>query len=68
MKKYFLILVILLGILVTAVEISGSVWAKDTTEKRDMQAFLSAIKNDSGLETTFNEISGEGMSISIVKK
>ncbi|MGB3861589.1 MAG: class I SAM-dependent methyltransferase [Candidatus Aminicenantaceae bacterium] len=35
---------------------------------RDMQEFLDAIKNDSGLETTFNELSGEGMSISIVKK
>jgi hypothetical protein len=33
-----------------------------------MQEFLDAIKNDSGLETTFNELSGEGMSISIVKK
>jgi hypothetical protein len=68
MKKYLVILVILVGILVTAFGISGSVWAKDTTAKHDMQKFLTAIKNDSGLETTFNEISAEGMSISIVKK
>ena len=39
-----------------------------TNHARDMQEFLDAIKNGPGLETTFNEISGEGMSISIVKK
>jgi hypothetical protein len=33
MKKYFVILVILLGILETVAGIGGSVWAKSATEK-----------------------------------
>jgi predicted O-methyltransferase YrrM len=39
-----------------------------TNHARDMREFLDAIKNDPDLDTTFNEISGEGMSISIVRK
>ncbi|MGD9346972.1 MAG: class I SAM-dependent methyltransferase [Candidatus Aminicenantes bacterium] len=39
-----------------------------TNHARDMQDYLKAIKSDPVLETTFNEISAEGMSISIVKK
>ena len=39
-----------------------------TNHARDMREFLDAIKNDPNLETTFNEISGEGMSVSIVRK
>ncbi len=39
-----------------------------TNYARDMQRYLDAIKNDAGLETTFNEMSKEGMSISIVKE
>jgi caffeoyl-CoA O-methyltransferase len=47
----------------------GAIIAHNVTNyARDMQEFLDAIKNDPGLETTFNEISAEGMSISIVKK
>jgi predicted O-methyltransferase YrrM len=39
-----------------------------TNHAREMQDFLQAIKEDPGLETTFNELSAEGMSISIVRK
>jgi len=39
-----------------------------TNYARDMKEFLGAIKNDPDLETTFNEISAEGMSISIKRK
>lgn len=39
-----------------------------TNQARDMQEYLDAIKNDPDLETTFNEISAEGMSISIKRK
>lgn len=39
-----------------------------TNYARDMQDFISEIKGDSGLETTFNELSEEGMSISFVRK
>jgi predicted O-methyltransferase YrrM len=46
----------------------GAIIAHNVTNyARDMQEFLDAIKNDPGLETTFNEISAEGMSISLVK-
>lgn len=38
-----------------------------TNHARDMKGYLDAIKADPGLETMFNEISAEGMSISIVK-
>jgi len=41
---------------------------KVTNYARDMRDFLNAIKNDPHLETTFNEISAEGMSISIVRE
>jgi caffeoyl-CoA O-methyltransferase len=45
----------------------GAIIAHNVTNcARDMQDYLDAIKNDSGLKTTYNEISGEGMSISIV--
>jgi len=47
----------------------GAILAHNVTNHaRDMREFLDAIKNDPNLETTFNEISGEGMSISIVRK
>jgi predicted O-methyltransferase YrrM len=47
----------------------GAIIAHNVTNyARDMKEFLDAIKNDSDLETTFNEISQEGMSISLVKK
>ena len=39
-----------------------------TSYARDMQEFLDAIRNDTDLETTFNEISAEDMSISIKRK
>jgi predicted O-methyltransferase YrrM len=39
-----------------------------TNYARDMKEYLDAIKNDPGLDTTFSEISAEGMSISIIRK
>jgi predicted O-methyltransferase YrrM len=38
-----------------------------TNYARDMQDYLAAIQNDPGLETTFHELSAEGMSVSIVR-
>lgn len=38
-----------------------------TNYARDMQDYLAAIRKDSGLETTFHELSAEGMSVSIVR-
>jgi predicted O-methyltransferase YrrM len=38
-----------------------------TNYARDMQDYLAAIQNDPGLETTFAELSAEGMSVSIVR-
>jgi HEAT repeat protein/predicted O-methyltransferase YrrM len=38
-----------------------------TNYARDMQDYLAAIRNDPGLETTFHELSAEGMSVSIVR-
>jgi predicted O-methyltransferase YrrM len=38
-----------------------------TNYARDMKEYLDAIKSDPGLETTFSEISAEGMSISVVR-
>lgn len=38
-----------------------------TNYARDMQDYLVAIQNDPGLETTFEELSAEGMSVSIVR-
>lgn len=38
-----------------------------TNYARDMEGYLSAIRNDPGLETTFHELSAEGMSVSIVR-
>ena len=47
----------------------GAIIAHNVTNyARDMRDFLDAIKNDPHLETTFNELSAEGMSISIVQK
>lgn len=47
----------------------GAIVAHNVTNyARDMQDYLDAIRNDPGLETTFNELSGEGMSISIVRR
>jgi predicted O-methyltransferase YrrM len=46
----------------------GAIIAHNVTNyARDMKDFLDTITNDPGLETTFNEISAEGMSISLVK-
>lgn len=39
-----------------------------TNHARDMREYLDAIQNDPDLETTFHEISVEGMSVSIVLK
>jgi len=38
-----------------------------TNYARDMRDYLAAIQNDPGLETTFAELSAEGMSVSIVR-
>lgn len=38
-----------------------------TNYARDMKGYLEAIQNDSGLETTFEELSAEGMSVSTVR-
>jgi predicted O-methyltransferase YrrM len=38
-----------------------------TNYARDMRNYLAAIQNDPGLETTFHELSAEGMSVSIVR-
>jgi len=47
----------------------GAIIAHNVTNyARDMEDFLEVIKSDPGLETTFNELSEEGMSISIVRK
>jgi predicted O-methyltransferase YrrM len=46
----------------------GAIIAHNVTNyARDMKDYLDVIKNDPGLETTFNEISAEGMAISLVK-
>jgi predicted O-methyltransferase YrrM len=46
----------------------GAIIAHNVTNyARDMREFLEAIKKDPGLETTLNETSAEGMSISIVR-
>jgi predicted O-methyltransferase YrrM len=46
----------------------GAIIAHNVTNyARDMQEFLDVIKNDPGLETTFNTISAEGMSITFIK-
>jgi len=37
-------------------------------QERSMRDFLEAIENDQGLETTYIEVSSEGISLSIVKK
>jgi predicted O-methyltransferase YrrM len=37
-------------------------------QERSMRDFLEAIENDPGLETTYIEVSPEGISLSIVKK
>jgi len=38
-----------------------------TNYARDMRDFLEAIRGDAGLETTFQELSAEGMSVSFVR-
>jgi predicted O-methyltransferase YrrM len=38
-----------------------------TNYARDMREYLEAIRDDPGLETTFEELSAEGMSVSIVR-
>ena len=46
----------------------GTIVAHNVTNyARDMRDFLSAIQNDSGLETSFEELSAEGMSVSRVR-
>lgn len=39
-----------------------------TNYARDMTDFLEAVKNDPGLDTTFEEISAEGMAVIVVRK
>jgi predicted O-methyltransferase YrrM len=39
-----------------------------TNYARDMKDYLDAVRNDPGLETTFEELSAEGMSVSIVRE
>jgi predicted O-methyltransferase YrrM len=47
----------------------GAIIAHNVTNyARDMKDFLEIIKSDPGLETTFNELTEEGMSISIVRR
>jgi len=38
-----------------------------TNYARDMEDYLAAIRKDPGLETTFHELSAEGMSVSVVR-
>ena len=38
-----------------------------TNYAQDMQDYLAAVRNDPGLETTFHELSAEGMSVSVVR-
>jgi len=38
-----------------------------TNYARDMQDYLAAVRNDPGLETTFHELSAEGLSVSVVR-
>ncbi len=38
-----------------------------TNYARDMRDYLAAVRNDPGLETTFHELSAEGMSVSVVR-
>lgn len=58
-----------LNLLRDRVRPGGAIIAHNVTNyARDMKDYLQVIKNDPGLETTFNEISAEGMSVSIVKK
>jgi predicted O-methyltransferase YrrM len=46
----------------------GAIIAHNVTNyARDMQDFLAAVQNDPGLETTFQELSDEGMSVSRVR-
>jgi predicted O-methyltransferase YrrM len=46
----------------------GAIIAHNVTNyARDMKEYLEAIKNDPGLETSFHELSEEGMSISIMR-
>jgi len=46
----------------------GAIIAHNVTNyARDMQDFLAAVQNDPGLETTFQELSAEGMSVSRVR-
>jgi len=58
-----------LDLLKDRVRPGGAIVAHNVTNyARDMQEFLEAIQNDSGLETTFHEISAEGFSLSIKRK
>ena len=46
----------------------GAIVAHNVTNyARDMQDYLAAVQNDPGLETTFQELSAEGMSVSRVR-
>jgi len=57
-KKYF-------DLLRSRIKPGGVMVAHNVTNyARDMQEFLAAIENDPGLKTSFNTLSGEGMSIS----
>ena len=49
------------------VQAGGVIVAHNVTNyARDMQDYLAAVRNDPGLETTFEELSAEGMSVSKV--
>jgi caffeoyl-CoA O-methyltransferase len=51
------------------VETGGVITAHNVTgSPRQMRDFLDAIKNDQALETTIHPVSGQGISVSIVKK
>jgi predicted O-methyltransferase YrrM len=50
------------------VAVGGVIVAHNVTNySRDMEDYLEAIRNDAGLETTFEELSAEGMSVSRVR-
>lgn len=50
------------------VVVGGVIVAHNVTNyARDMVDYLAAVKNDPGLETTFEELSAEGMSVSRIR-
>jgi len=58
-----------LGMLRNRVVTGGAIIGHNVTNyASDMRDYLAAIRNDSGLETTFEELTIEGMSVSIVRR